>query len=106
MAPRDDCREIELVERKALPLDTPLMGVDGGGWDRGEMPRGPVVEALLECGFRVYAISPKQPNRFRDRCTVAGAKRLPQRRLGTTAATRGYWATACAPTGMPFGPYR
>jgi transposase len=39
-----------------------------------EMPHGPVVEALLERGFRVHAINPKQLDRFRDRFTVAGAK--------------------------------
>ncbi len=39
-----------------------------------EVPRGPVVEALLERGFQVYAINPKQLDRFRDRFTVAGAK--------------------------------
>jgi transposase len=39
-----------------------------------EMTRGPVVETLLERGFQVYAINPKQLDRFRDRFTVAGAK--------------------------------
>jgi transposase len=39
-----------------------------------EMPHGPVVEALLERGFAVYAINPKQLDRFRDRFTMAGAK--------------------------------
>ena len=39
-----------------------------------ETPNGPVVEALLERGFRVHAINPKQLDRFRDRFTVAGAK--------------------------------
>jgi len=39
-----------------------------------EIPRGPIVEALLERGFNVYAINPKQRDRFRDRFTVAGAK--------------------------------
>ena len=39
-----------------------------------EVPHGPVVEALLERGFRVYATNPKQLDRFRDRFTVAGAK--------------------------------
>src|SRR6266404_1949944 len=39
-----------------------------------EMTQGPVVEALLERGFCVYGINPKQPDRFRDRFTVAGAK--------------------------------
>lgn len=39
-----------------------------------ETPRGPIVEVLLERGFRVYSINPKQLDRFRDRFTVAGAK--------------------------------
>jgi transposase len=39
-----------------------------------EMPHGPVVEMLLEHGFVVFAINPKQLDRFRDRFTVAGAK--------------------------------
>jgi transposase len=39
-----------------------------------ETPRGPVVEALLERGFKVFAIDPKQLDRFRDRFSVAGAK--------------------------------
>src|SRR5215211_5651586 len=39
-----------------------------------ETPRGPVVEALLERGFKVFAINPRQLDRFRDRFSVAGAK--------------------------------
>ena len=39
-----------------------------------EMPHGPVVEMLLEHGFVVFAINPKQLDRFRDRFTVVGAK--------------------------------
>ena len=39
-----------------------------------EVPQGPIVETLLERGFQVYAINPKQLDRFRDRFTVAGAK--------------------------------
>lgn len=39
-----------------------------------EIPHGPVVEMLLEHGFVVFAINPKQLDRFRDRFTVAGAK--------------------------------
>jgi transposase len=39
-----------------------------------ETPHGPVVEMLLEHGFVVFAINPKQLDRFRDRFTVAGAK--------------------------------
>jgi len=39
-----------------------------------ETPHGPIVEALLERGFNVYAVNPKQLDRFRDRFTVSGAK--------------------------------
>jgi transposase len=39
-----------------------------------EVPRGAIVEGLVERGFHVYAINPKQLDRFRDRHSVAGAK--------------------------------
>jgi len=39
-----------------------------------EVPHGPVVETLMERGFMVHAINPKQMDRFRDRFTLAGAK--------------------------------
>jgi len=39
-----------------------------------ETPRGVVVHALLERGFSVFALNPKQLDRFRDRFTAAGAK--------------------------------
>lgn len=39
-----------------------------------EVPHGPVVETLIEHGFGVHSINPKQLDRFRDRFTVAGAK--------------------------------
>jgi transposase len=39
-----------------------------------ETPRGAVVEMLLERGFAVFHLNPKQLDRFRDRHTVAGAK--------------------------------
>jgi transposase len=39
-----------------------------------EVPHGPVVETLIERGFKVHAINPKQMDRFRDRFTLAGAK--------------------------------
>ena len=39
-----------------------------------EVPHGPVVETLLERGFKVHAINPKQMDRFRDRFTPSGAK--------------------------------
>jgi transposase len=39
-----------------------------------ETPRGLLVETLLERGFAVFAVNPKQLDRFRDRFTAAGAK--------------------------------
>jgi transposase len=39
-----------------------------------EVRQGPVVDSLLEQGAQVFAINPKQLDRFRDRHTVAGAK--------------------------------
>jgi transposase len=39
-----------------------------------EVPHGPVVESLMERGFVVHAINPKQLDRFRDRFSPAGAK--------------------------------
>jgi transposase len=39
-----------------------------------EVPHGAVVDALLAMGCHVFAINPKQLDRFRDRHTVAGAK--------------------------------
>ena len=39
-----------------------------------EIPRGAVVELLLERGAAVFAVNPKQLDRFRDRFSVAGAK--------------------------------
>ena len=39
-----------------------------------EVPHGPVVEALIERGFPVHAINPKQMDRFRDRFSMSGAK--------------------------------
>ena len=54
-----------------------------------EVPHGPVVETLMERGFQVHAINPKQLDRFRDRFTVAGAKddRLDGRVLGDSLRT-------------------
>jgi transposase len=39
-----------------------------------ETPRGILVDTLLERGYAVFAINPKQLDRFRDRYTAAGAK--------------------------------
>jgi len=43
-------------------------------WAAIEVPHGPVVESLMERGLRVFAINPKQVDRFRDRFSPAGAK--------------------------------
>jgi hypothetical protein len=55
-----------------------LNEIAGGKPDRVavaiEVPRGPIVEAFLEGRHAVFAINPKQLDRFRDRYTVAGAK--------------------------------
>jgi transposase len=55
-----------------------LLSVTGGAVDEIavaiEVPHGPVVETLMDRGFAVYAINPKQLDRFRDRFTLAGAK--------------------------------
>jgi len=39
-----------------------------------ETPRGVLVDTLIERGFPVMAVNPKQLDRFRDRFTAAGAK--------------------------------
>ena len=54
-----------------------------------EVPHGPVVDTLMERGFAVYAINPKQLDRFRDRVTPSGAKddRLDARVLALSLRT-------------------
>lgn len=56
-----------------------------------EVPHGPVVETLLDRGFSVYTLNPKQLDRFRDRFNVAGAKddRLDARVLADSLRTDG-----------------
>ena len=39
-----------------------------------ETPRGALVDTVIEVGFSVFALNPKQLDRFRDRFTAAGAK--------------------------------
>ena len=39
-----------------------------------ETPRGVLVDTVIEHGFSVFALNPKQLDRFRDRFTAAGAK--------------------------------
>lgn len=54
-----------------------------------ETPHGPVVETLLERGFAVFALNPKQLDRFRDRFRPAGCKddRLDARVLADSLRT-------------------
>jgi transposase len=54
-----------------------------------ELPHGPVVESLMERGFAVHVINPKQLDRFRDRFSVSGAKddRRDARVLGDSLRT-------------------
>ncbi|HEX7777838.1 MAG TPA: transposase, partial [Vicinamibacterales bacterium] len=39
-----------------------------------ETPRGSLVHTAIEQGFAVFAVNPKQLDRFRDRFTAGGAK--------------------------------
>lgn len=39
-----------------------------------EVPHGAVVDTMLEHGFHVFALNPRQMDRFRDRHSMAGAK--------------------------------
>jgi hypothetical protein len=55
-----------------------LWTVSAGQPQRGavaiEVPRGAIVEGRLDRGFPLFAIHPKQLDRFRDRHSAAGAK--------------------------------
>src|SRR5712691_9479196 len=55
-----------LLERAHGDASTVAIGI--------EVPRGALVDVCVERGFGVYAINPKQLDRFRDRFTAAGAK--------------------------------
>ena len=63
-----------------------------------ETPHGPVVEMLLEHGFAVFAINPKQLDRFRDRFTAAAPR--------MTAVTPLSSGIRCVPIGRPSGSLR
>jgi transposase len=54
-----------------------------------ETPRGLIIDALLDRGFTVFAINPKQLDRFRDRFSPSGAKddRLDARVLADSLRT-------------------
>ena len=57
-----------------------------------EVPHGSVVETLLDRGFAVFSINPKQLDRFRDRFAVSGSKddRLDARVLADSLRTDGH----------------
>jgi transposase len=58
---------LQAVDESAkVPPDSIAIGI--------EVPHRPLVEACLEHGYAVFAINPKQLDRFRDRHSVAGAK--------------------------------
>lgn len=79
-------REGRVVERRTVKHAAPALQafvdalVERAGGEPAhvaigiEVPRGASVELLVERGFPVYAINPKQLDRFRDRFTTAGAK--------------------------------
>lgn len=58
----------ELLARLSCygPPETVAIGI--------ELTRGQLIEALVERAYPVYALNPKQSDRFRDRHSVAGAK--------------------------------
>jgi transposase len=70
-----------LAQLAGGPLERVAVGI--------EVPRGAVVELLLERGAAVFSINPKQLDRCRDRFSVAGAKddRLDARVLRSTLRT-------------------
>lgn len=80
----DDQRKVVLeriVEHSGAALTAladELIAMAGGRPDAiqatTETPQSAVVETLLERGVKVFAINPKQLDRFRDRHSVAGAK--------------------------------
>lgn len=57
---------IEFVVEGEIECDQILVAI--------EVNQGPVVEALLALGLRVYSINPKLQDRLRDRFSLAGAK--------------------------------
>ena len=65
-----------------------------------ETPSGPVVESLIEHGFAVHSINPKQLDRFRDRFSPAGAKddRRDARVLASALRTDAHCLRRLAPT--------
>ena len=61
-----------------------------------EVPHGPVVDVLLDRGFAVHAINPKQLDRLRDRLASLAPR--------TTGVAPGSRPPGCAPTRTCSGP--
>src|SRR5216683_5891126 len=78
--------EGQVCDRRSVPhsatalqafVDTLLERADGDASTVAigiEVPRGALVDVCVERGFGVYAINPKQLDRFRDRFAASGAK--------------------------------
>ena len=73
-----------------------------------ETPRGPVVESLMEHGFAVHSVNPKQLDRFRDRLSPAGAKddRRDARVLASALRTDAHCFRRLEPTDAPSSNWR
>lgn len=88
-----DRRTIEHSGSGLAELAAWLLGTAGGDASQVavaiETPHGPVVETLMDRGIHVYAINPKQLDRFRDRHTMAGAKSDPLDAFVLADALRG-----------------
>lgn len=96
VSPEGEIEAERIVEHSGLGITgfiDWLLGLTDGQPERIgvaiEMPRGALVEMLVERGLAVYSINPKQLDRFRDRHTVAGAKddRLDSYVLGDSLRT-------------------
>ena len=71
-------RKVEHSGQGIAQLVEMLQKLSGGQPDQVavaiELPRGAIVETLVERAFAVFSLNPKQMDRFRDRHTVPGAK--------------------------------
>ena len=78
---RQGARRAGVRARRCGPVGDGGLAAVAHGWDkpatsawRSRRRSGPVVESLMERGFVVHSINPKQLDRFRDRFSPAGAK--------------------------------
>ncbi len=71
-----------------------------------EKPHGAVVETLLARGLAVFAVNPKQVDRFRDRHSLSGAKDDRRGRLRLSRCSQNGWPSIPAPATSPSGVHR